>query len=309
MLVEKVYENIQKKIRAHPCHVNRASEIGHPCLRYLVFRRTRWEEATLPDINLQLVFSEGNIQERAVLRDLEDAGITIIEQQRDYFWPELQLSAHLDGKVLLTHDGEATEAAPLEIKSMSPFVWVKVNSVDDLLTSKMTHLQKYPAQITVYCLLSNASRGFLILKNKSTGQLKEIEVPLNYEYAESLLKKCEAVNAHVKDGTTPDPIPWSENTCGRCQFNHICLPEAKREALDLTDDPELELKLKRRAELDPLRKEYEEIDEEVKAAVREKPKILCGEFLITGRFQDRKDDKKVWLTKIESLTPQKGLPA
>lgn len=311
MLIEKVIEAKQKKIRLFPTHVNSASEIGHPCMRYLVFKRTRWADATLHDVNLQFIFDEGHIQERAVLRDLEDAGVTVIEQQRDYFWADIQLSAHLDGKVFvpIENDPEQTELAPIEIKSMSPFVWVKINSVEDMLNSRMAHLRKYPAQLTVYNLLSNASRGFLILKNKSTGQLKEIEVPLNYEYAESLLKKCEEINAHVQRGTTPEPIAWDENTCGRCQFAHICLPEAKREALDLTNDPDLEAKLKRRAELAPLRSEYEEIDEDVKAAVKEKPKVLCGNFLITGRFQDRKDTKKVWLTKIESLTPQKGIPA
>lgn len=304
MLIEKVIEAKQKKIRLHPTHVNRASEIGHPCLRYLVFKRTRWNEATLHDVALQFVFDEGNIQERAVLRDLEDAGIEILEQQRDYFWPEFQLSAHLDGKVKLPDS-----LPPLEIKSMSPFVWVKINTVDDMLTSKMTHLQKYPAQLTAYCILANEPRGFLILKNKSTGQLKEIEVPLNYEYAEGLLKKCEAINAHVKNGTTPDPIEWSENTCGRCQFAHICLPEAKREALDLTNDPELEVKLKRRAELDPIRKEYEELDEEVKTLLKERPKVLCGDFLILGKWIEPKGKAKYWKTTIEQLTPQKGISA
>lgn len=303
MLIERIIEAKQKKIRLHPTHVNRASEIGHPCLRYLVFKRTRWAEATLHDVALQFVFDEGNIQERAVLRDLEDAGVAIIEQQRDYFWDGPQLSAHLDGKVILSAD----ELAPIEIKSMSPFVWVKINTIEDLKYSKMTHLQKYPAQLNVYNLLSNSHRGFMILKNKSTGQLKEIEVPLDYEYAEGLLKKCEAINTHVKNGTTPDPIPWSENTCGRCQFAHICLPEAKREAIDLTDDPELEVKLKRRAELAPLRSEYEEIDEEVKTILKERPKVVCGDFLVIGKWIEPKGRPKYWKTSIEQLTPQKGI--
>lgn len=304
MIVEKIVETKQKKIRLHPTHVNRASEIGHPCLRYLVFKRTRWADATLHDVALQFVFDEGNIQERAVLRDLEDAGVAIIEQQRDYHWPEFQLSAHLDGKVKLLD-----ELSPIEIKSMSPFVWVKINTIEDLKYSKMTHLQKYPAQLNVYNLLSNSHRGFMILKNKSTGQLKEIEVPLDYEYAEGLLKKCEAINTHVKNGTTPDPIPWSENTCGRCQFAHICLPEAKREAIDLTDDPELEVKLKRRAELAPLRSEYEEIDEEVKTILKERPKVVCGDFLVIGKWIEPKGRPKYWKTSIEQLTATKGTPA
>jgi CRISPR/Cas system-associated exonuclease Cas4 (RecB family) len=302
MLIEKVIDAKKKKIRLHPTHVNRASEIGHQCLRYLVFKRVRWQDATLHDVDLQFVFDEGHLQERAVIRDLEDAGWSIIEQQRDYFWAEFQLSAHLDGKVVLEN-----EANPIEVKSMSQFVWVKINTIDDLKNARMPHLQKYPAQLNVYNLLSNSHRGFLILKNKSTGQLKEIEVPLDYEAAETLLKKCEAINDHVKQGTVPAPIPYSESMCGRCPFLHICLPDVKREALDLTDDPELEIKLKRRAELAPLRSEYETLDEEVKEMVREKEKIVCGDFLIRGRYQDRKDSKKVWITTIEQLTPQKGL--
>lgn len=302
MLIEKVVEAKQKKIRLHPTHVNRASEIGHPCLRYLVFKRTRWQEATLHDVALQFVFDEGNLQERAVIRDLEDAGWQIIEQQRDYFWQEFQLSAHLDGKVLLE-----SETPPLEVKSMSPFVWAKIHTVADLLESRMTHLRKYPAQLNIYNLLSNQHRGFLILKDKSSGRLKEIEVPLDYEYAEGLLKKCEAINRHVAEGTVPAPIPWSESTCGRCAFSHICLPEAKREALDLTDDPELEAKLKRRAELAPLSNEYEALDKEVKELVKERPKVLCGDFLIQGKWIEPKGKPRYWKTTIEPLTQQKGV--
>ena len=122
-------------------------------------------------------------------------------------------------------------------------------------------------------------------------------------------KKCEAINAHVKNGTTPDPIEWSESTCGRCQFAHICLPEAKREALDLTNDPDLEVKLKRRAELAPLRAEYEELDDDVKAILKERPKVLCGDFLILGKWIEPKGRPKYWKTNIEQITPQKGIPA
>lgn len=297
MLIEKVVEAKKKKIRLHPTLSNRASQLGDPCERKLVFLRTRWQEATLPSVDLQFVFDEGNIQERATIRDLEDAGWQLIEQQRDYHYPEHQITAHLDAKVVLSE----TEAAPLEIKSMSPFVWVKVNSLQDMLQSKMAHLRKYPAQITLYLLLANAERGFLILKNKSTGQLKEIEVRLDYDYAESLLQKAQRINAHVAAGTIPPPIDWSESICGRCEFNHICLPEAKREALDLNDDPELLEQLTKRQALKAARDEYEQVDEEIKEKVKGKPKILCGDFLVTGRYQDRKDGKQVWTTKIESL--------
>ena len=312
MLIEKITEAKQKKIHLSPCHTNRASEVGHPCERYLVFRRTRWQEATLHDVGLQYIFDEGQHQERIVLRDLEDAGWKIIEQQRDFHWPELQLSAHLDGKVLIEAADAPPEAAPIEVKSMAPHLWEKTNTLEDMRNAPQPWMQKYPAQITLYDLLANAPRGFLILKNKSTGHLKEIEVPLDYEYGESLLKKCERVNVHVKNGTIPDPIQYDDQICGRCPFLHICLPEMKRDSMDLRTDPELECQLTRRAELAPLAKEYKDLDEEVKTAVKEQDNILIGDWLITGKWIHKMASQKppkattYWQTKIQDMRPKKG---
>lgn len=306
MLIEKVIASKQAKIRLYPTHTNRASELGHPCERYLVFKRTRWQDATLHDVGLQFVFDEGNLQERAVIRDLEDAGWQIVEQQRDYEWKDFQITAHLDGKIALPD----SELAPMEVKSMSPFIWVKINTVADLLNAKYPHLRKYPAQLTLYNLLANAHRGFLILKNKSTGQLKEIEIGLDYEYAESLLQKAKRINAHVADKTVPDPISYDESICGRCPFLHICLPDVKREALVLADDPELEAQLIRRAELDPMRRAYGELDE----AVKEKflrancEKALVGNFLLVKKDGQR-NGKTFPIVKIDRLQPTKEIEA
>lgn len=302
MLIEKVIEAKQAKIRQRPCHTNRASSLGHACERKLVLDRTRWQEATLYDVGLQFVFDEGNLQEQAVARDLTDAGWPIIEQQRDYEWKAYQITAHLDGKVLI--DGEAF---PIEIKSMSPYIFKGIHSAKDLLESRYAYLRAYPAQMMIYLLLSNAPRGVFIFKDKSSGQLKEIWMDLDYGYAEGLLKKAERINGHVAADTLPERIPYSEDVCGRCPFLHICLPEVKREALDLTTDPELETKLIRRHELDPLRKEYEHLDSEVKAVLKEHEKIVCGDFLITGKWIEPKGKPKYWKTNIDRLQPAKGV--
>jgi CRISPR/Cas system-associated exonuclease Cas4 (RecB family) len=302
VLIEKIIEAKQKKIRLRPCHTNRASSLGHICERKLVFDRTRWEEATLYDVGLQFIFDEGNLQEAQVLKDLADAGWQVIEQQRDYEWKQYQITAHLDGKVILE------QPFTLEIKSMNPFTFKTINSAQDILQSKKHYIRAYAAQMQVYLLLSNSERGVFIFKDKSSGLLKEVWMDLDYAMAEELIKKAERINGYVAQKETPPPIPWDEDICGRCAYAHICLPEAKREAIDLTNDPELEVKLHRRAALDPPRKEYEELDGEIKDLVKEKPKVLCGPFLLTGKWIEPKDKPKYWKTKIDQLTVTKGLP-
>ena len=306
MLIEKVIERKQAKIKLHPTHTNRASELGHPCERYLVFKRTRWQDATLHDVGLQFIFDEGNLQERAVISELEDAGFQIIEQQRDYEYKDVQITAHLDGKLVMP---DGSPPPPLEVKSMSPYIFKTIQTPADLLNPRFPHLQKYIAQLQIYMLLSNTDRAVLIIKDKSSGQLKELWVTLDYGAAEALLQKAQRINRNVDAGIVPDPIPYTEKVCGTCAFLHICLPDVKRDALEILTDSELEDQLKRRSELSPLADEYDDLNELLKEKFKEQPKIVVGDWLITGKYQDRKDGKKVWLTKIEKLPSIKEIPA
>lgn len=320
MLLEKVDEQLQKQIKLSPCHTNRASELGHACERYLVLRRTRWQEATLPDLSLQRIFNEGHIQERAVIRELEDAGFQVIEQQRDYEWKEYQITAHLDGKVCISpqvgdgtipNDGHShtARAVPLEVKSMSPYIFKSIQTAADLMNPRYPHLAKYIAQLQIYMLLSNADKAVLILKDKSSGQLKELWMELDYHAAEALIQKAQRINAAVAAGTIPERIPYAEKICGRCPFLAICLPDVKRDALEITTDPELEANLKRRHELAPLRAEYEQLDEAVKAVLKEHEKIVVGDFLVQGRWIEPKGKPKYWKVNIDKLEATKEMPA
>lgn len=304
MLTEKLIDLKRSKIRQSPCHTNRASELGHPCERFLVFRRTRWQDAILHDVSLQFLFDEGSLHEQAVLRELNEAGVPIIEQQRDYEDKATLITGHVDGKIPV--EGAAY---PLEIKSMSPYIWQRIETVDDLMTGPV-HLRKYPAQLQLYMLLSNSEKGVLLLKNKATGQVKELWMDLDLDFAESLLKKAERINAHVAAGTVPAPIEYDEAICGRCAFQHVCLPDVKRDAMDLLTDPDIEAKLTRRAELEPLKKEFESLDKEIKGKTKDVEKAIIGDFLITGKKRTRTGytvaPSEFWETKISKLTVTKG---
>ena len=88
MFIEKVTESKLKKIKVWPVNSNRASDLGNPCIRYHVLNRTRYEEKALHDVGLQYVFDMGNEIEDIVLKELAEAGVKVIEQQRAFSWKE-----------------------------------------------------------------------------------------------------------------------------------------------------------------------------------------------------------------------------
>jgi len=300
MIIEKIMEYKERELHQAPIHTNRASSLGHPCTRYLTYERMSWKEKALIPPRLRLTFDIGNDIERRIKRDLEDAGFELIEQQRSYSWPKYQITGHIDFKVLI--EGKAY---PVECKSMAPYTFAKINSVEDMLNAKYHYLRGYPAQITLYLLLDEKERGLFILKDKSSGAMKEIWVDLDYDLGESLLKKAETVNAHVTAGTLPDRIEYDDNVCGECGYAHICLPAVNRKELEIIDSAELVMMLERRAELAPTAKEYKELDDEIKEQVKGKDKLMVGDWLITGKTVARKGyevkEAEYWQTSIKHI--------
>lgn len=321
LLVEKIEEYLKSQATVWPVHSNRASELGHPCLRYLVFLRTRWQDKAPPSPRLLAVFREGQIHEDAILRLLQDAGLTILEQQRPFYWPEYQISGKIDAK-LKVDDWLAEKLVekynlsfngnfliPLEVKSCSSMVFNSIEDYQSLKKSKYPWIRKYPAQMVLYLLMDNKEIGLMLFKDKQTGALKEVWIPLDWELGEELLQKAEAVNRHVAEGTVPE-AEWDEDFCPDCPFLHICSVEVKREPLEFAEDPELAEKIKRWWELKPLKAEWERLDKEIKKAVEGKEKMIVGEFLVTGRWKERKpytvQGYRYWEKKIIPLSKAKA---
>jgi len=243
------------------------------------------------------------MHEKEVIRVLVASGLNIAEQQRAFEWKEYQITGYIDLKLLL--DSEQLEflkpqrgVVPTEIKSMSPFVFDKVDDIEDMVKGKYPYLRRYPSQLNLYLLMDGKEWGLFLLKNKVTGELKEVWMQLDYDLGESLLKKAEAINTHVANDTLPEPMPYDENTCKDCGYIHICLPDIKRDALQFTVDPDMESKIDHWFELDSARKEYADLDKYIKDSFRDKEKIIVGPYLITGKPIG---DNKGWKTKIQRL--------
>jgi len=300
MIIEKILEAQQRKIKQRPVNSNTASELGHPCLLYHVYQRTRWQERTLHDARVQLIFGMGNAVEDLAMQELREAGFKVVEQQRPFSWPEYQITGTVDCKLLL--DGEAV---PTEIKSCSPYMFDKINAIDDLTRGKYLYLRKYPAQLTLYLLMDNKERGVFLFKNKSNGQYKEIWMNIDYALGEELLKRAECINRHVAASTLPDPMEYDEGVCDKCGYVHICPVFHVGKEVTILDDEELASLLAEYERLKPYAKAYDDVDRILKDKLSERDKVLIADWYITGKWVEKKAFSvaagRYWFKKISRM--------
>ena len=89
-----------------------------------------------------------------------------------------------------------------------------------------------------------------------------------------------------------DDISYCEN----CPLAHIC-GESRRTPTDIDIDDELDELINRKQELAEAKKEYEEVDKQIKAKIGEREKIITGQYLI-----ERKSFVKKAFTVPESIS-------
>ena len=298
-IAEAVKETKAKGIKVYPQHKNRASEIGHPCAKYLTLLRTNWADRSPHDVGLQFIFDRGNAVEERALSDIAKAGFRVVETQRPFEWKEYELTGMIDAKV--EADGGLY---PLEVKALSPYVWPSLNTIEDFHRSNRLWIRKYPAQLMIYLLMAEEERGIFYIVNGMNWEPKCVWVELDYEYADKILNKIKAVNQHIKDGTFPEGIA-DPDICPDCPFISTCLPEIIRDPISIDDDPELEEELERWEELKPYNKEYEKLDKALKVKLEGIEQALVGNFLIMGKYQERKgytvEDTTYWRKSVKRL--------
>jgi hypothetical protein len=312
-LVTRLDEATAKRIKIYPHPNNRASEAGHPCERFLVAVRTHGDKKALHSVSLQRIFDEGHVHEAALLRELEDAGFEIKEQERPFEWKEFELSGRIDGQIKTSEfqSGrlDLSGLIPLELKSCSPnsFMAVKKMNGLDFIRAKQSWLRKYPAQIYCYLMMAAKQEGIMLFKNKTTGEKHQVNFALDDEaldYTESILQKLMRVNAHVKGGTLPDVVKIDD--CRGCPFcATLCFPgQDYGPGFSVMSDADLEAKLERREELAEAAAEYGALDDEIKDSVRGK-NLVVGHFIIESKEMERKAYEvkggKFWRVKIERI--------
>jgi rhodanese-related sulfurtransferase len=282
---------IIRKIQDRPPHLpirewNQAHRAGATCPRELAYWRLEPTKALPDDKELALYFEHGHWVEREAVSNLEKAGYEVKERDFPFEWPKMQLRGHMDGKIFL--DGGKR---PIEVKGYAPWVWARMNTIQDFLDSDVEYLRRVPGQLLSYILLDGKSEfGLLHLINKMNARPKTIRLSLTGDtlvWGEAMLKKLEAVNRAVKRGIPPARITYEESVCGECRFRHICLKEI-RPVKGITVfrgqkyEQLLEL-LDARARTKEHHSRYEQVDTEIGEMVRGLKKVVCGDWIIGGQ--------------------------
>lgn len=291
---------LEEKITRGRWRSLRASGIDDPCNRRLFYYLTCGELADEITPQLAAIFEEGKDQEPGVRRWLSELGFEIKKTGATEYWPEHNLSGKVDG--VLAWNGRKYIA---EIKTVSDYAWDSIYSAEDM---REGYYKKWLGQMQIYLLLFAYEWGLFLLKRKSAKQIRAIEVPLDYEYAENLLKKAEAVNRAIK---TNEPPPFIQNPveCRKCPFfAKVCNPPMEfGDGIVNIEDLELASKLEKREELASAKGEYERLDKEIKTRFREIPNAICGDYHITGEERVVKykaqpaRELKQWIVKVEKL--------
>lgn len=280
----KISAFVQSEIKVYPCNNLRASNIGHPCERYLYLLIKHWDEQAPHNEGLQNIFDFGNSVEAYTIQKLRDAGLEVITPtQRSWKVENPLITGREDIRIKDPEDGQLY---PAEIKGLSPTEWERLNSIDDFYTSKRYYVRGYPAQLMVYCWKFEKEKGFFVLTNKLTGQIKIIDVPFDWEKADALLKKGERIYKALETDTPPDSCD-DISVCENCGLRHICTAAVDRAETEI-DDGELEAAIDRKNELAPAYREYQEVGERIKRIVGERETVLAGPYVVMTKVIDKK---------------------
>lgn len=283
LINDRLREKLQEKCKVYPQNNLRCSSIGHPCSRYVYLCITNFQDRTPPDVGLQAIFGLGNTLETHVIEKIKEAGFEVITPTDHSFRIEPQ---NITGREDLRIKDENGELIPVEVKSISPFEFDKLNCFDDFVNNKKPFIRAYAAQIQLYMYQFAKPYGFFALINKLTGEIKFIRIELDFDYCDKILQKAEYINKCLADKTPPEACD-EIGLCENCDLQHIC-GNCKRIPADVELDDELENLINRKEELKAAKAEYEAVDKEIKAKVGEREKVITGTYLIERKAFEKK---------------------
>lgn len=280
MLAEQINaalsEKLKEKCVIYPQNNLRCSSVGHPCNRYVYLCITNYADRKPPDETLQSIFAVGNALEALVIEKVKEAGYEVITPTYRSFRIEPQGITGRDD--LRIKDPETGDLIPVEVKSISPFEFDKLNSFEDFANHKKPYVRAYAAQIQLYMLHFGKEYGFFALINKLTGQIKFIRCEFDYDYCEKILSKADYINECLTAKEPPEACD-EIGLCENCDLAHIC-GTCKRTPVDVELDDELDKLINRKTELSKAVNEYYAVDKEIKEKVGEREKVLTGGYII-----------------------------
>lgn len=246
---------------------NSPSVIGHPCLRYLVLRRTKGDLQKPVSLDAKKRMEMGNIIGNCAKNIAIQYGFEILRMEEMIEYRALKLRGKAD--TVMRPPGGDGPYRIFEVKSIADRLFDTISDVDSLLNNRSVFVRRYPYQPMAYMMLERhkrATRDRVDLDMATlwfwalpSGRWKFVPVPFDAKMEGEICNKCEAVNADIANGLEPMPMN-DPDICPACSFfmTDACNPTLAMAADTAVIDGEEDVEgVKRLLELRPLASEYE----------------------------------------------------
>jgi len=177
---------------------------------------------------LEKIFRIGREWERPNVRWLQDADIKVREVgDKRFHWKEYNIVGYMDADIVIP-EIDPDLRIPLEHKTVSPDGFRAIKKCKEngipLTQAKQIWVRKYPGQIMIYDLFKEVDVGAWFFFEKSSGDFLWWLSMLDYEYAETLIKRAERCEENVAKNFIPEPV--TKEICNRCDFAFTyCFPD------------------------------------------------------------------------------------
>src|SRR5579862_566325 len=190
-----------------------ASELGHECLRYLVYRYRGTQEQA-PEPRMRRIWNVGHAWD-AIIKDwLRTAGFVIRGEQAEFSQAEGRIKGHIDGAIV---SGPAALPYPvlLELKALNAKSWQQIAKHGLSPTSKSV----YHGQVQLYLGYFDLGAALFGALNKDTEELLWLLIPYDCAAAQRISDRAVDVIRHG-DGPLPPRIASERSffMCRMCGF-------------------------------------------------------------------------------------------
>ena len=235
-------------------------------------------------------FRRGDEREAAIVSRLMQVGpranppFRVIEGQRRFEIKDRDGALLIVGKIDGRLQFEGRSEKPIfEVKSGESYR--RVEEFADLQRSPWT--RKAGDQLLAYLLAEGEPIGLLIIDRPDVPAFIEVRLEDNLERAEGFLRDARTA-VDVRFGKAPLPTfidnPSVCRTCDHC--GKSCAPPLDYgEGLEFCSDPELVKAAEDRKKLAEFARQYDHADDTLKKALRGRPQVAVGPYVVTGKWQ------------------------
>lgn len=194
-----------------------ASELGHECTRYLVYRYRNVEQAA-PEPRMRRIWAAGHGWEAILIDWLRLAGFAIRGQQHEFSQADGRIKGHIDGAIV---SGPAPLPYPvlLELKALNNRSWQDL-AKRGLAVSKPI----YTGQTQLYMGYLDLGHTLFGALNKDTEELLWLLIPYDRAEAQRVSDRAVEVIRCGESGTLPPRIARERSywLCRLCGYAETC---------------------------------------------------------------------------------------